>query len=275
MILKNLFPGQKPKALTLSYDDGIGQDVRLTELLRKNGIKATFNLNSGTMDGKHQYERSGVTIRRLPAGEIAKTYEGFEIAVHGVQHLHPADIPAGCLPGEIYEDRRALEKIAGYPVQGMAYAFGEYNRQVIDILRSLGIVYSRTTHSTHSFKRPEEFLAWHPTCHHADPELPALCERFLTGQRLGNCPIFYLWGHSYEFDIDKNWEVIERFCSTMAGKEEIWYATNIEIYRYLQALDSLVSSCDGKRLYNPSAIAVSVTADNGPLTIKPGELVQL
>ena len=35
------------KAFTLSYDDGITQDIRLVELLKKYGVKATFNLNSG------------------------------------------------------------------------------------------------------------------------------------------------------------------------------------------------------------------------------------
>ena len=192
-----------------------------------------------------------------------------------MQHAHPAALPAGCLPAEIYEDRRALEAIAGYPVQGMAYAFGEYDGNVIRALRALGIVYSRTTDATHSFHRPEEFLTWNPTCHHADPELPALCERFLEDSQAGGAPIFYLWGHSYEFDVDNNWEVIERFCEKMAGKEDIWYATNIEIYRYLQALDRLVSSCDGKTLFNPSAIAVSVTADGVPLTVAPGECMHL
>ena len=59
MILKNLFPGQKPKALTLSYDDGICQDIRLTGLLRKSGLKATFNLNSGLM------EKGGSFSKRL------------------------------------------------------------------------------------------------------------------------------------------------------------------------------------------------------------------
>lgn len=275
MILKNLFPGQKPKALTLSYDDGIRQDIRLTGLLRKSGLKATFNLNSGLMEEGGSFSKNGIPIHRLPAGEIAKTYEGFEIAVHGVQHAHPAALPAGCLPAEIYEDRRALEAIAGYPVQGMAYAFGEYDGNVIRALRALGIVYSRTTDATHSFHRPEEFLTWNPTCHHADPELPALCERFLEDSQAGGAPIFYLWGHSYEFDVDNNWEVIERFCAKMAGKEDIWYATNIEIYRYLQALDRLVSSCDGKMLFNPSAIAVSVTADGVPLTVAPGECIHL
>ena len=40
-----LFPDAKQKALTLSYDDGVVQDIRLMEILNKNGIKATFNIN--------------------------------------------------------------------------------------------------------------------------------------------------------------------------------------------------------------------------------------
>ena len=41
------FPQGKKKALTLSYDDGVEQDVKLIEIMRKNGLKGTFNLNSG------------------------------------------------------------------------------------------------------------------------------------------------------------------------------------------------------------------------------------
>ena len=37
----------KSKALTLSYDDGVVQDIRLIEILNKYGIKATFNINTG------------------------------------------------------------------------------------------------------------------------------------------------------------------------------------------------------------------------------------
>ena len=40
------FPEGKKKALTLSYDDGVQQDVRFLEILNKHGIKCTFNLNS-------------------------------------------------------------------------------------------------------------------------------------------------------------------------------------------------------------------------------------
>lgn len=39
------FPGGKKKALTLSYDDGVEQDIRLIDIMKKNGLKGTFNLN--------------------------------------------------------------------------------------------------------------------------------------------------------------------------------------------------------------------------------------
>ena len=41
------FPKGKAKALTLSYDDGVEQDIRLMDIMDKNGLKGTFNLNSG------------------------------------------------------------------------------------------------------------------------------------------------------------------------------------------------------------------------------------
>ena len=58
------YPGFRQRALTLSYDDGTIHDVRLVEILKKHGIKATFNLNSGLFD-------SG---RRLPESEVLSLF---------------------------------------------------------------------------------------------------------------------------------------------------------------------------------------------------------
>ena len=46
-----VFPGGKGKACTLSYDDGVVQDRRLAELLRRYGVKCTFNLGSAVSRG--------------------------------------------------------------------------------------------------------------------------------------------------------------------------------------------------------------------------------
>ena len=40
------FPGGKPKAFTMSYDDGVVQDRRFSDVISKYGIKCTFNLNN-------------------------------------------------------------------------------------------------------------------------------------------------------------------------------------------------------------------------------------
>ena len=42
------FPGGKAKAVTLSYDDGCIQDIRLSNVISPLGLKCTFNLNGET-----------------------------------------------------------------------------------------------------------------------------------------------------------------------------------------------------------------------------------
>ena len=65
------FPGFKGKALTLSYDDGVVQDIRLVEIMKKYGIKGTFNLNSGIPAGGRRIELSeAIRLWRLRHTDI-------------------------------------------------------------------------------------------------------------------------------------------------------------------------------------------------------------
>ena len=41
--------------------------------------------------------------------------------------------------------------------------------------------------------------------------------------------MFYLWGHSYEFDEFDHWQLIEDFFKIISGKEDIFYGTNCEV----------------------------------------------
>ena len=173
---------------------------------------------------------------------------------------------------EVWEDRRNLEKLCGYPVIGMSYPFGTYNSDVVERISSLGIVYSRTTVSTERFTIPDNFLLWHPTCHHANPRLMELADKFFAERY--PLSVFYVWGHSYEFNNNNNWELIEEFCRKMAGKPEIWYATNIEIVRYFKAVRSLVFNADMTTVYNPSSERVWFTCEDKLLIAEPGKLMQ-
>ena len=87
--------------------------------------------------------------------------------------------------------------------------------------------------------------------------------------------LFYLWGHSYEFNDNDNWEVIEKFAEYMGGREDIWYATNGEIYAYVQAFDRLEFSADGNFVRNPSTIDVYLDYYGREVIAKAGETTEV
>lgn len=270
-----LFPGGKPKALTLSYDDAVTQDGRLVEILNRHGIKCTFNLNAGLIGDGHTWTSKGVTIGRLKEEEAVGLYGGHEVAVHSYTHPHLEQLPKERVIAEIYEDRKALEGRFRYPVRGMAYPYGTYNQQVIEVLRGLGLEYARTVNSHGTFRLPENFLEWDPTCHHADPRTMDLAKNFLDADETTGPHLFYLWGHSYEFDIHDNWALIEDFCGIMAHRPELWYATNIEIVDYLNAVRNLRFSLDGSSVYNPSGMSVWLSLSGKTVEAGRGEITEL
>lgn len=255
----DLYPGGKKKALTMSYDDGRDSDRKLVGIFNKYGIRGTFHLNSGLMtDEKH-----------IRLDEIKELYRGHEISSHGRYHHTQTIIPKQDIIAEMVYDRAALEERAGYPVRGMSYPNCAYSAETISVLRGLGIEYSRTVNSTNSFGIPDDFMIWNPTCHH-NGKLLELLEQFKTLPEYVLMPLFYVWGHSYEFPACNNWELMEQFCEKAGGDGDVWYATNIEIVDYVAALKALRFSVDCKYVYNPSAISVFFSADGKPFEAKPG-----
>lgn len=217
------------KAVTFSYDDGIEQDRRLVEIFNRYGMKCTFNLNTGIQTQESQFEIEGVHIHRMNQKDIGDLYQGHEIALHGLTHAGPPELADEQFAKEFLQDAKNIERIYGkYPV-GMAYAYGSYDQRVVDYLKSIGIRYGRTVGSTHGFDLPKEPMLLEATCHHNDEKLFELAKQFLEAEPDDGKPmLFYIWGHSYEFDVNRNWDRIERLCDMLAGHEDIFYGTNAE-----------------------------------------------
>jgi len=267
--MKFVYPNGLPKALTFSYDDGQAYDRRLVETFNKYGMKATFHLNTGTLDGVT--ENPGEEF--IKSSEVATLYEGHEVACHGVHHYNMTLLAPTVTVSELSEDRIDLENLTGTLVQGFSYPFGGYSPEVIAAAKAVGIKYARTVNATHDFWPPADFMQWHPTCHHADNAIE-LGKRFMNVPDYMELPLMYVWGHSFEFGRSKDWTVIEEFCELMAGKDDIWYATNMEICDYLTAIRKLEYSADGCMIQNPSAISVWFISDSGELIeIKSGQCV--
>ena len=123
---------------------------------------------------------------------------------------------------------------------------------------------------------PEDPLEWHPTCHHGAADLMEKGQWLINYKSKEHLRLMYVWGHSYEFTNDNNWEVIEDFCQLMGGHEDIWYATNIEIIDYMNVLKNLRFSADGTKVMNPSAQSAWLMVDMEKIVeIKGGSSVGL
>lgn len=262
-----LFPDFKDKAVTLSYDDGVVFDKRLIEIMQAHGLKGTFNINSGMFA-----EKEGEWRLTKEAALKLYTESDMEVAVHGVMHYSLTEVDAAIATRDVLQDRVNLEAMFGKVVKGMAYANGAYDDAVVETLKKCGINYSRTVTSTHSFDIPSDWLRLPATCHHNDPKLNELVDAFLQDEPVWyrkRSKLFYLWGHSYEFNNNDNWEVIENFAKRIGGRQDVWYATNGEIYDYVKAYARLQFSVEETYVHNPSAIDVYIRTTNDKNVLVP------
>ena len=262
MRIRFCYPEGSNKTLTFSYDDGVVEDRRLVDIFNKYQLKGTFHINGGLLDGKN----------RITSNEVKALYDGHEVSCHSYTHPALETVSKSTVIYEVVKDRKRLEKLVGYPVNGMSYPYGTYNAEIVEMLKSLGIVYSRTVKSTGKFLLPDDFLKWHPTCHHLH-DIMEKAEAFEKDYRA--LRLFYVWGHSYEFDRQNNWDLIENFCERVSKIDNVWYATNIDIYNYLTALKQLRFSLDRKLVKNHSSLILWFYADDNLIKINPGELLKL
>ena len=259
------FPGGKHKVLTMSYDDGKIADRRLVEIFNKNGIKGTVHLNSGIFASDPE---------RVQADEVKSLYEGHEVSCHTSTHPTIERCPLSQVVQQVIEDRKALEDLVGYPVRGLSYPNGSYSQDIIDMLPACGIEYSRVVGNTDNFAMPRNFLEWTSTCHHGH-NLMKHAEEFANLHKTQYLYMMYVWGHSYEFDRDDSWDLIEGFCEYIGGRDDIWYATNIEIVDYMNAAKNLKYTAKGDKVYNPNAISVWIEVNREHFEIKPGETKEI
>lgn len=254
------FPGGRKKALTLSFDDGRVMDRRLVKILNASGLRATFNLVSSPL-GKPGY---------VTRQEVKDLYAGHEVASHTMTHPPLSKQTDETILREVMENRLDLEGLVGYPVRGLAYPGGDCDARVAAFLPRLGIAYARTVGATTWMALPSNPLLWAATGHHNSCLKDG--ERLLAWKT--SPALLYVWGHSYEFEEAGNWSLIEEFARKMGGREDIWYATNIQVVDYMAAARRLILSADGSLIENPSALAVWVECQGRAVELPPGQVTR-
>lgn len=193
--------------LVQCWDDGVHDDIRVIEILRRHNARATFNLNFA----RHEEHRSGGWHHKdhevfvLGRDELRSVYEGFLVANHGLTHPHLTQLAPEEAQRCISEGKDQLEQHFGYEVKGFAYPFGDWNEAVAAMVTGAGHSYGRTCHNVENCFPPENPAAFHSNCHFLNPEFWPRFETALAH----NHAAFYFWGHSYEIIDEAGWAAFE------------------------------------------------------------------
>jgi len=204
------------------WDDGVVDDIRLCELLRSKGAKASFNLNAGL----HSAQRGGVwrynqikDVQRLAMPELPSVYEGFTIANHSLTHPWPTRISLDEWEREVIICRKNLQDIFNQPILGFVYPFGDTNAATKEVVRAAGHIYARTSANASPSIPPVDPMMLAADCHFAAPDF---LERYAKA-KAENSSTFYFWGHSYEMVTEAHWQAfsdkLDRF---NADPDAVW-----------------------------------------------------
>ena len=228
--------------VTQSWDDGVVDDVRLVELLRKHRVQATFNL----VPGHYRAERylsdwrylGTKEVHILSRSELPELYRDFEIASHSTTHQHLEQITADKLAWELAESREQLENIFQRPVRGLAYPFGSFNAAVKEEARRQGFAYARTAipgpeydggnhpHPVPAYRFPQaDPMEFATTTHQRNPKF---WDEFARAKAQGN--YFHFWGHSYEFLDAAMWAEFEAKLARLCADPDVRWVTNLDLF---------------------------------------------
>lgn len=189
-----------------SWDDGVVDDIRLTDLLRRYGATATFNLNPGLHRSQRSFgwKHDDKDVWRLGQDELVSVYAGFEIANHSLNHPYLPDLSSVELDREVRDSRRILQDWFQQPIRGFCYPFGGVNPAVKGAVCAAGHVYARTVNERDPVFPPSDPFEFGVSCRFQEP---AFWSRYERAKASGG--VFCFWGHSYELTTEAMWADLE------------------------------------------------------------------
>lgn len=272
------YPGGKTKAFTLAFDDSLKNNSTLIDVFKENNLKSTFYLNTGN------FGAGSTLLTESEAIELFKN-SGMEVASHTVNHK---DLPtvyreqgeAG-LKAEILDDISKLESMFGTEIHGIAYPgappYEFQSTEVLNYLRKNNVGYARVVESSNesqNFRLPKDWLLWSPTCQINAANLGTYTTKFIDKKVFSDPLLFYVWGHAYDINNMQPGFMLGAFCERISGLEDVWYATNGEVYTYVKDYEKLQISADKDTITNPTKRSLFISCGLKDYEIKAGQTVK-
>lgn len=228
--------------VTTSWDDGHVLDIKLANLLKKYGLKATFYVSPEN----HEFKKKDL----LTAGQIISLGRDFEVGAHTMTHPRLGKIGKKESEMEITESKKYLEKLTGKKIISFCYPGGDYKPIHTSQLKSAGFKMARTTKrfSINTVKNHYEIpTTIHAYRHWSDIIQIAKVANFnpqkfigyylnwdklaiaLFDQVLKHGGVFHIWGHSWEVNRNGDWKRLEKVLKYIASRQNVRYAVNGEL----------------------------------------------
>lgn len=215
------------------WDDGVEDDIRLCDMLRAHGAKATFNLCAGLHGAIRQdvrIYREVKTVKRLARCELLDVYDGFVIANHTLRHSRSLSLSPQQWRMEVFDGRKHLQDIFCQAVEGFVYPFGERDASTDAIVLEAGHTYARGTRPA----APEEKTGYPcanpfrlvPDAHFRDPDI----RKKLQAAKDARKPVFYFWGHSYEMVSEEEWQSLGSFLRDISADDACRWADVCDLF---------------------------------------------
>lgn len=199
------------KKLITSWDDGHPLDLKLSELLLKYKVPATFYIPIKNREGRPTLKKD----------EIRKIAKSFEIGGHTYSHPVLTRLSPEEAELEIMRGKGELEQVIGRKVTSFCYPRGEYNNSIKDIVKRAGFKDARTARmyalrsntdpfevdpNFHFFHHPLPIYMGHLIKYRDPNSFMSLLstysrdvtEMVIKTQALVEADCVHIWGHSWE-----------------------------------------------------------------------------
>lgn len=212
------------------WDDGVINDARLADLLRKYRAKATFNINPGKNEPRARrlncWTYKNYPVGRLALDEMRDVYRGFLVGGHTMTHPSLTRVTPEVVKRELDECKAFIRDYLGQERCGFAYPCGDYNETVKQAVRDAGYLYARTTRNVEAALPLNDPMELHSHCHFLAPEFWRKYEAVRAADG-----VFYFWGHSYEMmDDEALWAGFEEKLARIAGDSKAEWIDIVDLF---------------------------------------------
>jgi peptidoglycan-N-acetylglucosamine deacetylase len=212
--------------ITTSWDDGHPSDLRIAELLSKNGLLGTFY----PLPAAHHPTLSKAQLRSLSSQ--------FELGAHTLDHTDLTEVSDMEVLHQAVGSKDWLEDLTGKPCQVFCFPRGRHFPRHLHLIRQAGFAgvrtvellstrfpvrregltvlpttvqafpHGRLTYLKNALKRRRIMTLWTVAARAAGMDWARMAEQLL--KRVAeHGGVFHLWGHSWEIDSLQMWTQLD------------------------------------------------------------------